>query len=459
MGIAILVLALVIELAFAVICLTTKSSQKRIRSIIYLASLAVFGLAVIVKVVDYSFRWTSLLFLLLIQAIVALAFFIKRSSPLIPFKTSRAILLLVFRSLLMVAVLIPVILFPQYEPLTVSGPAAVATYSETLTDTSRSEGYGTTDENRRITIQFWYPATAAQDIDYPLVVFSHGAFGFRGSNYSTFAELASHGYVVCSIDHTYHSFFTKQTDGRTTIVDLNFMNDAIAVTNQDYDEAKTYELTQTWLDLRVADMNFVLDTILDQVATSAASDAANSTAAESADTAAAGHASTPAADVYSLIDTQKIGLFGHSMGGATSAALGRERNDIDAVIILDGTMLGEAVDFQDGAEVLNQEAYPVPLLDVFAEDHYNQALANPESYANMVAGKNGLDTRRTVIYGSGHLNFTDLPLFSPALAKQLGTGTIDPRFCIETMNHIVLEYFDTYLKGDAMLDVRDEYRG
>ena len=434
MGIAILVLALVIELAFTVTCLTTKSNQKKIRSIIFLASLTAFGLAVILQVVDFSFRWTSLLFLLLIQAIVAFAFFIKRSNQLKPFKASRAILSLMFRSLLMVAVLIPVILFPQYEPLTVSGPAAIATYSETLTDTSRSEGYGTTGENRMITIQFWYPATAAQDAVYPLVMFSHGAFGFRGSNYSTFAELASHGYVVCSVDHTYHSFFTKQTDGRTTIVDLSFMNDAIAVTNQDYSEVKTYELTQTWLDLRVADMNFVLDTILNQVATSAA-------------------------EVYSLIDTQKIGLFGHSLGGATSVALGRERNDIDAVIILDGTMLGEAIDFQDGAEVLNQEAYPVPLLDVFAEDHYNQALANPESYANMVAGKNGLDTRSTVIYGSGHLNFTDLPLFSPALAKQLGTGTIDPRFCIETMNHIVLEYFDTYLKGDAMLDVQDEYRG
>ncbi|MBQ5851909.1 MAG: hypothetical protein IIW54_14020, partial [Lachnospiraceae bacterium] len=36
--------------------------------------------------------------------------------------------------------------------------------------------------------------------DFPLVVFSHGAFGYYESNTSTYMELASNGYVVeCSM--------------------------------------------------------------------------------------------------------------------------------------------------------------------------------------------------------------------------------------------------------------------
>jgi predicted dienelactone hydrolase len=37
-----------------------------------------------------------------------------------------------------------------------------------------------------------------------VVVFSHGAFGVRNSNTTTFLELASRGFIVASIDHPYH---------------------------------------------------------------------------------------------------------------------------------------------------------------------------------------------------------------------------------------------------------------
>jgi predicted dienelactone hydrolase len=62
-----------------------------------------------------------------------------------------------------------------------------------------------------------------------------------------------------------------------------------------------------------------------------------------------------------------------------------------------------------------------------------------------------------VIRGSGHLNFTDLPLFSPALARMLGTGQADSRYCIETMNQIVLEFFNHTLKGRAEIHLQPEY--
>lgn len=263
--------------------------------------------------------------------------------------------------------------------------------------------------------------------------FRIGAFGFRGSNYSTFMELASNGYVVCSIDHTYQSFFTMQTDGKVSIVDQGFLNDAIAVQSDDYDVEKSYAISQQWLNLRTADMNFVLDTILDNV------EAAHK------------------ADVYKHIDTSKIGLFGHSLGGATSAQIGRIREDIDAVIVLDGTMIGEIDGLEKGEEVLNESAYPIPILNIFNEEQYKDALNNAYTYANIVINKNAVDAKQTVFIDSGHLNFTDLPLFSPVLASALGTGEIDSRYCIETMNQIVLSYFNHYLKGIGELNIRSEY--
>ncbi|MFD3259544.1 hypothetical protein ACE3MQ_13125 [Paenibacillus lentus] len=69
-------------------------------------------------------------------------------------------------------------------------------------------------------VQFWYPDNA--EGIYPLVVFSHGAFGIKASNASTYRELASHGYVVCSIDHPYHSFYTVADDGAVTLINSEY---------------------------------------------------------------------------------------------------------------------------------------------------------------------------------------------------------------------------------------------
>ena len=47
----------------------------------------------------------------------------------------------------------------------------------------------------------------------PVVLFSHGAFGYYQSNISTYMELASNGYVVISLDIGQH--VGKDADGGT----------------------------------------------------------------------------------------------------------------------------------------------------------------------------------------------------------------------------------------------------
>ena len=432
LGMIVLVVMLMMEIGFTTYCLITRSFQKKVRSILVLSVFAIFLVLSLLGVLSWGFRWFMLGVILLIKAVWAVLYFVKRNDRKVSiFKPIYAILSGVRNIFLLGFAILPAMMFPQFQPVETTGTYEVKTVSYTLEDPSRRENFSDQEENRRVTVQFWYPYT--EDGTFPLTVFSHGSFGFRGSNASTFEELASNGYVVCSIDHTYHAFFTKQTDGKMIIVNQDFINDAIAVTNGDYDEQKTYELTSQWLTLRAQDMNFVLDEILAK------------TNLVSSD------------EVYQRIDQERIGLFGHSLGGATAAKLGRDRKDVDAVIVVDGTMLGEEIAFTAGKSVLDETPYPVPLLNLYNEEHYVDANQEGVDYANTYASAHAVDARDIVIRGAGHLNFTDLPLFSPTLAAMLGTGEVDSRYCVETMNRIILTYFNHYLKDVKDIELSTQY--
>lgn len=230
MGIIILLLLVGIEIGMLVFRLRTKSCQSGWKNRIRVGTFVGIMLLVIVQTIQLGFRWNLLLIVLLIQAVVSLVGLIKQSrqnqvKPEKPFKAISAVGSCVRRNIFIVTLLIPAILFPQFKTSDVTGAYEVTTASYTLEDPNRLESYVALggSENRKVTIQFWYPETQETDKDFPVVIFSHGAFGFRGSNYSTFMELASNGYVVCSIDHTYHSFFTKQTDGKVITVDQDFL--------------------------------------------------------------------------------------------------------------------------------------------------------------------------------------------------------------------------------------------
>ena len=161
--------------------------------------------------------------------------------------------------------------------------------------------------------------------------------------------------------------------------------------------------------------------------------------------------------VLSMINTEKIGLMGHSLGGATSVTVGRTRNDIDAVIDLDGTMLGEELRYENGKLVFYEDAYPVPLLSVDNEEHHLDSSGANGLYVNCVVLENAVDSKYTYFVGSGHMNFTDLPLLSPPLASFLGVGEIDATECITTMNAIVLEFFNDYLKDEGAVVIKESY--
>lgn len=433
LGTLTLLVALCVKIGFFIYRAVTKNYQMKKAHIIRLTAFATFTLLLLTRVYWWGFRWMGLFVLLLVLAIFSVNYFIKRPKVEKDYKGLRAVLSCISGCALLTLSILPGILFPQTKPVTPSGSYIVDTTSVTLVDAARTELFSEAGENRKLTIQFWYPVLEESRNTFPLVVFSHGSFGYRGSNLSTFENLASNGYVVCSIDHSYHAFFSKHTDGSTTLVNREFVGDAISVTNGEYDQPSTFQKTHEWLALRTADMDFVLDEIIKNK---------DGKIPES---------------IYSMINEDEIGLFGHSLGGAAAAQLGREQKGVDAVIVIDGTMIGEALDYSNGQNVLNTEPYPVPLLNLYNESHYEDAKKLGETYNNLFASAHGIEAYDVVIRGSGHLNFTDLPLFSPTLAAMLGIGEVDSRYCIETMNQVVLDFFDYALKDADTLGFKAEY--
>ncbi len=350
---------------------------------------------------------------------------------------------------------LPSLLFTDYEGLEPTGEYEVGQARAILVDKDRAEAFESDGSRREVPVYFYYPENGdATEEGFPLVVFSHGAFGYYQSNVSAYLELASHGYVVVSLDHPYHSFFTTDTQGKRITVDPGFMREVMGANQDNMSQEEIWELSRGWLELRTQDMDFVIDSMKD--------------AAEEA--GAAGEGSLSSAWFFesdeqergirgalAMTDIERIGLMGHSLGGAASVTVGRSREDIGAVADLDGTMLGEETGFENGVCTYFAEPYPVPLLMIDNEEHYRVGREAGALYVNSFILENAVCSVHTYFEGSGHMNFTDLPLFSPPLASLLGTGNVDARECIETMNSIILQFFDYYLKGQGELSIAPKY--
>lgn len=440
MGTEILLIAFITQAAFTGYCLATRSNQEMIRSYLRIGGLLVFGLATLASIVQWSFRWYLLAALLLIWAALGAWSLARKPVEEQPYRVLPAITRGVLMLLLTGIAVTPALIFPQHQPPKVTGKHAVTTVLFTYTNENQIETFTNNGEKRRVNVEFWYPGDSTAGEKYPLVVFSHGSMGMKTSNTSTFQELASNGYVVCAIDHPYLALFTRGSDGRMIIQAPSFRQEFFDVNNGKYDQATELQLEHKWMAVETSDINFVLDTIL-------------------------GSAQDPgSAVVYQLVDGERIGLMGHSLGGEASAQVARERaasgqNDIDAVVNLDADLSGEYVNVVDGKGVLNDSPYPVPILTILSDELARRIDAIPNA-SEVVAVRHVAATAPQAyeihLAGTNHLSFTDLPLSSPLLASvlngsvhSLAGSDADPLATIEQLNATVLQFFNAYLKAEG----------
>ncbi|MBR6039573.1 MAG: dienelactone hydrolase family protein [Clostridia bacterium] len=452
MGFVLFLLTAAFEIALVVMTCRKATEKKTWRKNRLFVRLTEIVIAIVAILLPFGQKWrlTGVLITLAVLAfIVALAILCKRKKTEGDVRKGKAIASGVMSILLIGFALVPAFVFTGYKGLPTSGAYAVRETSAILVDGTRTDPFETDGSSREVPVHFYYPETENSTERFPLVVFSHGAFGYYQSNTSTYMELASNGYVVAALDHPHHAFFTKDTDGKTVIVDMDFMNTALTL-NEQMGSEKLYALYTEWMALRTADMNLAVDAIKTAV-TTGATDASWFVPEKNGEAIRT---------VLSMTDIERIGLMGHSMGGATAVALGRERDDIDAVIDVDGTMLSEYTGVENGALTVREDPYTVPVLAFDNWDSYNdmeEYVAQGGIHPNAVLLKNASAGFQTTVRGSKHMDFTDLPLLSPILGNMLGSGERDTKETMTIVNSLVLEFFNCYLRGEGVFTANETY--
>ena len=369
--------------------------------------------------------------------------------------SKRPLRLILNSSLLAVSTALPILLPVPAIP-TPNGPYAVGTTIYELTDTSRRELYSGRDEARRFQIQVWYPAeptstnerapwmanadifapaissyldlpdffldhlalakvpayedapVASTDEGFPVILFSHGWNGFNAQNTGQALQLASHGYVVVGVQHTYGAVVTVFEDG--TVAKNNPSALPSGAPDDEY-EAAAHKLADQW----AGDMGFVLDFL-----------------------------ALPNSSVKSpfvgKFDFSRVGVYGHSTGGGAAIQFCGADARCRALLGMDPFMRPVSYEVQKSG--VTQPSFFM-FSQVWADDtdSRNNRLFDP--FYERLPDAFGV----VYIEGTSHYDFSDLPLLSP-LAPQLGLkGPINGKRVTVIINDYLLSFFDMTLKG------------
>jgi predicted dienelactone hydrolase len=244
----------------------------------------------------------------------------------------------------------------------------------------------------------------------PLVLYSPGLGGNRDSSTVLVEQLVSRGYVVATIDHTHDASEVEFPDGRVEVAAVPPISP---------------EVVEKVVAVRVADTRFVLDRLV-------ALNAGRNPDAE--------QRPLPAG-LRDALNLSRVGMFGHSLGGATAAQAMYEDRRIKAGVNLDGTVAGAVVD----------AALDRPFMLVAAQNHGRDTDPSwARFWMNLRAWR--LNLRLT---GAGHNSFTDVQVLLPQLASVLQLppevvqgliGTVDPHRSVLIQRAYLTAFFNLHLR-------------
>ncbi|WP_109528034.1 alpha/beta hydrolase family protein [Nocardia aurea] len=225
----------------------------------------------------------------------------------------------------------------------------------------------------------------------PLVVLSPGFTKPMSSLTALAEDLASRGYVVAGIDHTYESYVTTLSDGRVA--------DCIAC-DSDTDPGFGTRVVQG----RAADVSFVLDQL-------------------------------PARwEGSGLIDRSRIAMVGQSMGGASAMAAMLEDSRVRAGIDMDGSTYAR----------IPKSGFSRPFMFVGSEQHVpGGGDASWDRDWKLLTGWR----RWIAVTDTDHQAFTDIPLVGPSLGIEPVHGVLPAERGAEIARTYVAAFLDRHLKS------------
>jgi predicted dienelactone hydrolase len=354
----------------------------------------------------------------------------------------------------------PPVLFPVQQLPEPGGASRIGTTTFEWTDEARLEAYSPApDDRRRLMVQVWYPAlppdgaTPAPWMDhldvmgpqiagylrlpgyfldhadlvatndytdapqdpvggpYPVVLYSHGWNGFRAINLNQSEALASRGYIAVAVDHTYGAMVTVFENGETAL--NNPAAIPTGVPDAEYQRAIT-QLEATY----AGDLSFVLDQL---------------------ERLNAGVIPSPLAG---RLDLTRIGVYGHSTGGGATVVMCAADPRCTAALGMDPWL--EPVP----GEVI-EAGLAQPFLAMMSQTWSSPA---NDALVDRLLGAGSGDRAKMTIAGTGHYDFTLLPLLTP-LAPALGLkGPIDGQRGMQIVTENLVGFFDRYLKSGGIVN-------
>lgn len=276
------------------------------------------------------------------------------------------------------------------------------------------KSFETSKGSREIPVKIWHPKEI-EEINGQLILFSHGSFGVIDSNDSLFHELASHGYVVASLAHPYHSFTSPMSDGSNLMVDRSYLQEVLGA-QADEDLEKTAEKLQSWSQIHEDDLTAVIDSIQ------------------------ADQSDDP---FLKESNSDEVTLMGHSLGGTAALSLGRSREDVQAVIALESPFGDDIIGVTSEGYEFISEPYPIPMLNVYSDAIWPvlDEWVLYEQNLNYLHSKDP-SHQNAHIQGSGHLGLTDLSRATPILTNMMddGLNTKDYQEVLQEINQEVLTF-------------------
>jgi len=236
---------------------------------------------------------------------------------------------------------------------------------------------------------------------YPLILFSHGLGGMRMQNTVQMEELASRGYVVVAMDHPYDANVTVYNDG--TIAEFR------SGLREDASEKEFWDVRMPQINTRADDLSFIINKI--------------NLLKDNGD------------PLWKSVNLSKIGVFGHSYGGATSILASFNDSRIDACINLDGWM--EPIESK-----IIQKGLDIPFLYIGQEKWIDTPL-NDKKRDSLIISSNG---KKVLLSGTKHFDYSDTPQFSPISTKFGIAGSMDIHSLRNNINSEIVLFFDLYVK-------------
>ena len=272
------------------------------------------------------------------------------------------------------------------------------------------------------------PAVSQTRTGWPVVTFSHG-FGVSSIHYaSLIQELASRGYVVLAVDHP-NGGFALAPDGSLLLPGRDSLRVRRRADSLDDSPDSTLAwLTKTWAREGALAVR------------------------------RAAYFAVRAAGGWRLrLDTTRVAMIGHSIGGAAALEACRDQRIISVCVDMDGQPFGDVEALGVGKPFLVLLSQParitIPSKDS-AEARHREEFAKmgrerDNLWTAIIALHPNVPSFVVSIEGTGHMTFSDAPFQLPSQLKDVG-ATLSPRDMDALVKSYLLDFLDHFLQGKAM---------